>query len=50
MTKSKSKKTKPNKKLVDSKQPAKPQNPENQPEETIGIPDIDMKKILGCGG
>lgn len=50
MTKSKSKKTKINKKSVDSKQPAQPESPENQPDETIGIPDIDTKKFLGCGG
>ncbi|MEQ6120022.1 hypothetical protein [Reichenbachiella sp. MALMAid0571] len=50
MNKSKSKKTKTNKKLVDSKQTTKPDNQENQPEETIGIPDIGLKKFLGCGG
>ena len=50
MTKSKSKKTKPDKKLINSKQPTKSEHPENQQEETIGIPDMDMKKFLGCGG
>ena len=50
MNKSKSKKTKPSTKLVDSKQITKPDNQESPSEETIGIPDIDMKKFLGCGG